>query len=170
MRRHFIALISVLLLVTLLIGCETSKDVLKNSTISISTGAPIESANKNNSTSLSENTLGLELKEKFLNSKEGHDFQVISWKFAKAYLSGDVSMMKNYLIDPENKEHYYNTENRFNNVEFLILKLSPKNINEDSVIAEYEFLLKGEDSYTYLYLEMKRINNEWKVQYFGLEK
>jgi hypothetical protein len=117
-----------------------------------------------------EDNSGLVLKERFLRSKAGYDFQIASWKFAKAFLSGDAATMKHYLIDAESKDNDCNTENRFGDVEFLILKLSPKDIGIDSVIAEYEFVLKGEDSYTYLSLNMKKVNNEWKVVNYGLEK
>lgn len=174
MKRQFtysiFLLLLITLLITLLVGCKISKGVPENLMGGTSAGTLLESSDKNQSMSISKKTQGLELKDNFLKSKEGHDFQVTSWKFAKAYLSGDVSKVKNYLIDPDNKEHYYNAENRFDNVEFLILKLSPDDIKKDSVDAEYEFQMKGDDSYTYLYLEMKKIDNEWKVQYFGLEK
>lgn len=170
MKKYFSVLLTVLLTVPLFIGCEAGKGEQENSTNSLDGNRRLENSSNNNSTSVSENNLRLERKENFLNSTEGHDFLVISWKFSKAYLSGDVSTLKNYLHNPDNKSHYYNTENIFDNVEFMILKLSPENIKEDSIIAEYEFQLKGEDSYTYLYLEMKKVNNEWKVEHFGLEK
>lgn len=169
MKRYLIVLMSTLLAAILLIGCNNSKGA-EAADVAGSISMPLENANESNSTALCDNTLGLERKEKFLNSKEGHDFQVISWKFTKAYLSGDVGTMERYLIDPENKDYSDNTENMFEDVEFLILKLDPKNIKEDTVIAEYEFGLKGQDSLTYLNLEMKIVDNEWKVQFCGLEK
>jgi len=109
-------------------------------------------------------------KDAFLNSTEGHDFQVTSWKFTKAYLSGDESAMKSYLIDTENKNIQHLTGSIFNDVEFLILKLSLEDVKEDSVIAEYEFAQKGEESYSYVFLSMKKVDNEWKVESYGLEK
>jgi hypothetical protein len=168
MKRHLTVLLFVLLSTALLIGCETSKE-LGEEGFSSPKSAQLESAIKSNSTAQNEKTSGLELKEKFLNSKEGHAFQVVSWKFTKAFLSGDVSTMKIYLVDPQDNDYYNNTEHIFNDVEFLILKLDPKDIKADMVIAEYEFGLKDQDTLQYLYLKMRKVNNEWKVQYYGLE-
>lgn len=58
----------------------------------------------------------------------------------------------------------------FANVEFMILKLDSKNIKKDSVSAQYEFKLDSEDSYTYLQLSMKKENDQWKIESYGLEK
>lgn len=168
MKKHLTILLSVLLTAILLIGCSNGKgEGSRNSVDTIS--ASSENANKNDNTTASKDTSGPELKEKFLRSKEGHDFQVVSWKFAKAFLSGDGSTMKSYLLDPKSKEHFYSTENIFGDVEFLILKLDPKDIKEDSVHAEYEYGVKGKDTLQYLNLDMKRVNNEWKVQFYGVE-
>lgn len=168
MKRYLFVVMLILFAAILLVGCKNNREAgLKNSANAIST--PVDSANTSNTAVLNENTPDLELKEKFLNSKEGHDFQVVSWKFTKAFLSGEVSTMKNFLAEPEKKGHYYSTENMFEGVEFLILKLSPKDIKAETVIAEYEFGLKGRDTLQYLYLEMKKVNNEWKVQNYGLE-
>jgi hypothetical protein len=100
----------------------------------------------------------------------GQAFQAAADKFAKAFFNGDANTVKSYLVDPKNKYQEYSTKNGFDDVKFLTLKLDPKNAKEDSVTAEYEFQLKGEGSYTYLNLEMKKVNNEWKVDFYGLEK
>ncbi len=168
MKKHLTILMSILLTAALLIGCESIKgEEPGNSVDTIS--ASSENTNESNNTTLNKDVSGPELKEKFLKSKEGHDFQVVSWKFAKAFLSGDGSTMKSYLLDPKSKEHFYNTENMFGDVEFLILKLDPKDIKEDSVHAEYEYGVKGKDTLQYLNLEMKRVDNEWKVKFYGVE-
>ncbi|WBW96475.1 hypothetical protein [Oceanirhabdus sp. W0125-5] len=178
MKKYLTVLIIVLIVSIALLGCtnnnKESEETSKNEIITISEKSTqnhtkVDNKTKNNTNNLNENAQKLEHKDKFLKSKEGHDFQVVSWKFTKAYLSGDVSAMKSYLINPENKDNYYNTENKFDDVEFLILKLDPNDIKEDRIIAEYEFCLKNTDYYQYLNLEMKKINGEWKVKFYGLQ-
>ena len=78
--------------------------------------------------------------------------------------------MKEHLIDPISKESEYLPDNRFDRDEFLILKIGPTSINENSIAFQYEFALKGEDSDTFLDLKMKKVNNVWKVYSYGLEK
>jgi hypothetical protein len=169
MKKHLTFLISILIIGTLLVGCSNNEETnMKASDISVSTIS--ENTNKSGTSTSDGNTQNLEYKEKFLKSKEGHDFQVVSWKFTKAYLSRDIHTMKLYLLDPESKDNSYNKENMFDDIEFLILNLNPKDIREDTVNAEYEFGLKGKDTLQYLYLEMKKVNNEWKVKYYGLEQ
>lgn len=118
----------------------------------------------------SQDPSGSELKNSFLDSGEGHTFQAASWQFAKACLSGDTGTMKLWLIDPEGKDIDYSNGKMFDDVTFLTLKLNPNDISEDSIKAEYEFGLKDKDTLRYLYLEMKKVGNKWKVEHYGLEQ
>ncbi len=106
----------------------------------------------------------------FLNSTDGKDYQIAVKKFTEAYFRGDVSTVKSYLIDPNNKFNDFNTKDLLADTELLNLKLGSEDIKDNSVHAQYEFLEKGDDSYTYLDLEMEKVNNEWKVESYGLEK
>lgn len=167
MKKSLIFL-TLMLIVSLTLGCSKNKEVTQE--VAKSTVNSQMEDNDKSQINISDSEIqSLKHKEEFLNSKEGHDFQVASWKFTKAYLSGDISTMKKLLIEPKNKDNDYNTKNMFNDVEFLILKLDDKDIKENMVRAEYEFGLKGNESLQYLNLEMKKINNEWKVQHYGLE-
>lgn len=168
MKKTLIVIISILIGSTALVGCSSNKKASTEATNS-SVSELSANAKETDISTLNEDTEKLQHKEKFLKSIEGHDFQVVSCKFTKAYLSGDVSTMKSYLINPENKDNYYNTENMFDDVEFLILKLDPNDIKEDTIIAEYEFCLKNHDYFQYLNLEMKKVNDKWKVEHYGLE-
>lgn len=107
--------------------------------------------------------------ESFLSGTEGQSFQIAAKKFTTAYLRGDINTVKSYLADPENEQNSFYTENRLNDVKSLVLKLGSEGIQEDSVSAEYEFMLNGDVGYTYLYLNMKKISGEWKVESYGLE-
>ena len=78
--------------------------------------------------------------------------------------------MKSCLMNPDSKNNHFNIKNRSAQVESLTLKTNPDSIKQDAVTAEYEIMFQGEDSFTYLYLCMKKVNNEWKVESYGLEK
>ena len=109
-------------------------------------------------------------KQEFLDSSDGHAFQIAAYKFAKAFFNKDTDILKSYLTDPDNTLKEYPFDYGFNDVEFMILKLSPGAIRKDSVTAEYEFKLNSEDSYTYLYLDMIKMKDQWKIESYGLEK
>lgn len=178
MKRHITIIMLMLLPIILLGGCTSGKEAKpKNETINTSTTSTSEKDNSSNDAiTKSENSTSdeqiqeLKRKQEFLDSEQGHNLQVAAWKFTMAYFCGDVNTMKSYLVDAQNKSHDYNSENIFNNVEFLIFKISGKDIKKDKVIAEYEFGLKGDDTYQYMNLEFKKINGEWKIESFGLEK
>lgn len=151
---------------------EPSHETVRNEDLPVEADTSVQNSEtmvSNDSSSVEEGAQNLDPKEAFLNSPEGKEFQASSREFAEAYLSGDVGTMKHYLIDPQSKSHYYPTENVFQDIQFLQLKLSPKDIHAGAVNAEYEFCITGQDTYQYLYLEMKRVDNEWKVEFFGLE-
>ena len=131
------------------------------------TSSNTETGNPLSSSSASSSSTAV---ESFLSGTEGQSFQIAAKKFTTAYLSGDINTVKSYLADPQNKQNSFYTENRLNDVKSLVLKLGPEGIQEDSVSAEYEFMLNGDVGYTYLSLNMKKINGEWKVESYGLEK
>lgn len=177
MKRYIAALITVLLAVTLTVGCAQKQGIItrvsdngeKPETPSSVTNIQPDGTGNNGTGIPDEQAQGLVLKEKFLNSIDGRNFQAVAWRFARAYLSSDVDAMKLYLTDPKSKVSSYGTD-AFDNVELFILKLSPGDIKEETVKAEYEIGLKGQDTLVYLYLEMIKADDEWKVQSYGLEQ
>jgi beta-lactamase regulating signal transducer with metallopeptidase domain len=106
----------------------------------------------------------------FLSSPDGRNFQAITDKFSKAYLIGDIKTMKSCLSDPKSDKNDFSMEGKSVNYKSLTLKLSPQDIKENTVIAEYEIAPIGQDSLDYLYMEIEKVNNEWKVKYYGLQK
>ena len=149
-------------------GVNSSNSETKSSPSSLSgTSSNTETGNPLSSSSASSSSTAV---ESFLSGTEGQSFQIAAKKFTTAYLSGDINTVKSYLADPQNKQNSFYTENRLNDVKSLVLKLGPEGIQEDSVSAEYEFMLNGDVGYTYLSLNMKKINGEWKVESYGLEK
>lgn len=106
----------------------------------------------------------------FLNSSDGISFQKTANRFVKAYLIGDTGTMKNCLSNPESGQNDFSMNGKTVNWKSLTLKLDPEKVGEDSVSAEYEIALTGQDSFDYLYLNMEKANSEWKVNSYGLEK
>jgi len=106
--------------------------------------------------------------ESFRNSFEGHKFEMEARKFAKACLTNDVVTMKKYALDPGDKDFFNIKLDYYDKTSFIILKL--KKVEENYVNADFEFDLQGEDSLTYLNVEMVKVDDEWKVKSWGLEK
>lgn len=183
MKNLFLLCLSVIVLFAFA-GCSSSVDSSSNP---VSTTVNTASTNSDNSDPKAESTIvpstssaGTEnktnqnvtyqSKQEFLDSNEGHSFQVAAYKFAKAFFEKNARVMKSYLLDPDKGFQEYNLDYGFINVEFMILELNPSDIKKDSVSAQYEFKQDSEDSYTYLQLSMKKVNNQWKIESYGLEK
>lgn len=183
MKNSFLLCLSVSMLFVFA-GCSSSVDS-GSSTVAATTNTT--STNPDNSDPKAENTTtpsisnaGIESKtnqnaiyrskQEFLDSNEGHSFQIAAYKFAKAFFEKNTKVMKSYLFDPDKGFQEYKLDYGFINVEFMILKLNSNDIKKDSVSAQYEFKLDSEDSYTYLQLSMKKVNDQWKIESYGLEK
>lgn len=97
-------------------------------------------------------------------------WELISRAFAEAFFEKNTEVIKSYLLVPDKGFHEYNLGNGLSNVESMKLKFDPNEIKSDSVSAQYEFKFDGDDSYTYLQLSMKKVNDVWKIESYGLEK
>lgn len=105
----------------------------------------------------------------FLNSPEGVNFQKVGYKSAKAYLSGDLKQVAQYFLDPKNAS--LKTEDIFDNLEYMILKWSLRDIkSENEISASYEYKINGEDSVSYITMELQKVNSDWKIKFIGVEK
>ena len=97
-------------------------------------------------------------------------WELISRAFAVAFFEKNTEVMKSYLLDPDKGFYEYNLGNGLSDIESMKLKFNPNDIKSDSVSAQYEFKFDGDDSYTYLQLSMKKVNDVWKIESYGLEK
>lgn len=108
----------------------------------------------------------------FLNSVEGIEFQVVAYKAAKALLSADADELSKYMLDPD--EATSSTQGIsaiFDDVEYMILVWSLDSIKSDKEIrASYRFAVKGEDSVSYVTMELIKTDEVWKVRWLGFEK
>lgn len=182
MKNSFLLCLSFIVLLAFA-GCSSSINSSSNpvTTIKPTSTSPVNSGTKAGSiTATSVSSTGIEnetnqnatyqSKQEFLDSSEGHSFQITAYKFAKAFFENNERVIKGYLIDPDKDFYQHNQNYSFTNVEFMIIKLDFKDIKKDSVSAQYEFKLDNEDSYTYLQLSMKKVNDQWKINSYGLEK
>ncbi len=183
MKNSFLLCLSFIVLLAFA-GCSSSINSSSNpvtTTIKPTSTSPVNSGTKDESiTAPNASSAGIEneanqnaiyhSKQEFLDSSEGHSFQITAYKFAKAFFENNERVIKGYLIDPDKDFHQHNQNYSFTNVEFMIIKLDFKDIKKDSVSAQYEFKLDSEDSYTYLQFSMKRVNDQWKIESYGLEK
>lgn len=106
----------------------------------------------------------------FNSSEEGQAFQLAAYNFAKAFFSKNTEVLKSYLLNPDKDFHECDLNYDFEDIKHLRLKFDPDDVKDGSASAQYEFIPNGEDSYTYLQLNMKKVNNAWKIEFYGLEK
>lgn len=88
----------------------------------------------------------------FLNSPDGTKFQRTAYRAAKAYLSGDLNEFSEYL----SASCVVNEKpDLFKDVDYMILKRGLYSMKSESeTLASYEFLLNGEDSVSYVSMEI----------------
>lgn len=116
---------------------------------------------------------GYKTENDFLYSPEGLQFCKTAYGAAKAMLSADAEELAQYLIDPAYATRAVrNLTNIFDDLAVMTLKFSLENsvISDDEIRTSYEYLLKGDDSYTYVSMTLLRVDGEWKVSEIGLEK
>ena len=108
----------------------------------------------------------------FLNSIDGVAFQAVAFKAAKALLSADVDELSIYMVDSiEAAKAIQGISDIYGDVEYLFLIWSLNNIkSENEINASYRFALKGEDSVSFVTMELIKVDSEWKVNWLGLEK
>ena len=108
----------------------------------------------------------------FLNSVDGIAFQSVAFQAAKALLSADADELSLYMANPSDALNAIQGMSDISDeLEYLILIWSNDQIkSEVQINASYRFLLKGEDSVSFVSLELVRIEDEWKVCSLWLEK
>lgn len=105
----------------------------------------------------------------YLNSPDSVALQKTAQAFAKAYFSRDEEEIKLYIADAESAETY--ESDIYDNLQYLTLKWNPEDLAAEAFIKlQYQFQTDGEDSASYLGLEMMKISEKWKVVTWYLEK
>lgn len=120
-----------------------------------------------------DNHNGYKTENDFLYSPEGLQFRKTAYGAAKAMLSADAEELAQFLIDPSYATRAVrNLTDIFDDLAVMTLKFSLENsvISDDEIRTSYEYLLKGDDSYTYVSMTLLKVDGEWKASEIGLEK
>lgn len=150
-------LMVVILIVTLTLICVWAAETPGNSDIFNHSSNPSESQYTSHDLDV-------------LNSPESVSLQIACQKFARAYFRADDQERGEHLADLNTVEPYYD-EDVYDDVDYMVLKWNPKDVlSDEPVYVQYEYRLSGEDSDTYLFMEMIYVDGEWKVASYGLEK
>lgn len=105
----------------------------------------------------------------YLNSNESVIFQQATWSFAKAYFTANQEQLSKCLAAGLETEVW--DKDVFSQLSRLILKWNPQELSIDKVMdVQYEFMLEGEDSVTYLGMVLEYQDGRWVVQSYYLEK
>lgn len=101
--------------------------------------------------------------------------ECVAISFADGFFSGDWSDMEPYLYDPNgeisHEDVYTGSAADIEMVELRGLELLDEHISKDGTgTLSLVFRENGEDSYTYLSMDMVKNGSEYKISFFGLEK
>jgi hypothetical protein len=113
-----------------------------------------------------------EQQDDFLSSDEGIAFQSVTYEAAKALLSADSHGLSGHMVDPaEATRAIRGLTDIFNTLDNMVLLWIPDDMkSETESKASYRYLIKGEDSFWYVSMELIKVNDEWKVKWIGIEK
>ena len=108
----------------------------------------------------------------YLNSVDGVAFQSVAYQAAKSLLSANVDELSLYMVNAsEAKKATRGLTNIFDDLEYMILAWSLDGMKaENDIYASYRYLIKGEDSVSYVSMELIKIDGVWKVNSIGIEK
>ena len=92
--------------------------------------------------------------------------------FYTAYFSGNTEEIRNYLSTAfDGTPEVYDTPDTADDIVIQEIKIPGKTEDmADERSVSVEFTVPGEDSYTYLSIEMVKESGEWKISFYGLEK
>lgn len=118
--------------------------------------------------------MGVEYKKEtdFLNHPKGVYFQSIAFKAAKAYLSGDMDELNKYLSDDsEPVNEYVEDIGMYKDIDYIILKWTFQSVKtEYRLRADYQYIMKGGDSCSYVTMFLVNVDDEWKVESIYIDK
>lgn len=111
-------------------------------------------------------------KAEFLFTGDGLSLQITANKAAIAFLRGDKEELSQYLVDTNYDALSDDAYNIFNRLQYMVLKIYDPTaaVESDDVYSiTYQILINGSQMITYLDLGLKKINDEWKVEYIYLQ-
>lgn len=105
--------------------------------------------------------------DKFFYDGEGRKIYDVCTAYAKAYLEVNDEEAKKYFS--KNAE-YDSLVDPYKSIELLDLKCFNYDEKKKEASVSYQVILDGEDSYTYLTMDVVNENDEYKISFSGLEK
>ena len=116
----------------------------------------------------------METIDNFLFNEEETKVKIVLEGFSEAYFRGDKESMGSYLsdgVDLNDYNYMMNKTDIYDTTEIRKFTGDLNNIREvNEIEVQYPFIRAGEDSITYLGIELVKKSGEWKVLNFYLEK
>ena len=115
---------------------------------------------------------GSQTEAEFLSSPEGIQFRTTAYGAAKAALTGDIDELKNHLVNPSDATKFTNS---FSDYQVDLIKFQCQ-FNLDAIksdhemVTSYEFTPAGKETNMYVSMELKKVNDEWLVDWLGVEQ
>lgn len=110
----------------------------------------------------------------YLSTPNGILLKQTADNFVKAYFSGDVDTVDQYLAaDAEyGGNKVYQINGVVINVNDKLTHLLAKwySASDETAAIQYEYMIEGEDSYTYMSVQLRYSDGKWLVTGFYLEK
>lgn len=104
----------------------------------------------------------------FFMSSNGMNLLTTAWQFIKAYLSSDSTTMKEYVMEGLEAEAY--CTDLFDDIDYINLQWSFSHLrSEEEISLTYILQIKNE-SLNYLGLNLRKVEDNWKVTSYTLEK
>ena len=115
---------------------------------------------------------GSQTEAEFLSSPEGIQFRTTAYGAAKAVLTVDIDELKNHLVNPSDAAKFANS---FSDYQVDLIKFQCQ-FNLDAIksdhemVTSYEFTPAGKETNMYVSMELKKVNDEWLVDWLGVEQ
>ena len=106
----------------------------------------------------------------FLSTPDGLNFQILAYKIAVAWLRGDTEALTQYIPSPEFERTLQMgfLDNRFDELEYMLIMLpqSMYDITENEIYtAIYQFMINGEDSVSFIDIELMKTADGWQAEW-----
>lgn len=115
---------------------------------------------------------GYQTEAEFLSSPEGIQFRTTAYGAAKAVLTGDIDQLKNHLVNSSDATKFTNS---FSDYQVDLIKFQCQfNLDaiksDHKIVTSYEFTPVGKETNMYVSMELKKVNDEWLVDWLGVEQ
>ena len=150
---------------------EESKDHAGDRDENVNTGVENEEDTSNNDVpeepSIQDNETDLNTTDPFFITEEGKKIYDVADAFATAFLNQQNDQAKEYMAKDAT---YDELEDAYDRVQLLDLRLYEYDETSKEASVSYTFVVNGDDSYTYLSMEMIFEDDTYKINMYGLEK